>query len=225
MTAPRNTALPSKEDLLKSVKAVVNRWADTPYYTVAENMAAAQWANLIDPFLGGTEVDYSRTVELACGHGRHSAQLLDRAEEFIGIDPLSENIDFCEDRFNGVPGARFIKNNGVDLADIETGSVTFLFCFDSMVHFDSDVVRAYLAEACRVLKPQGLFFTHHSNSTRNPAGDFERAIHARNFMTCDFMVHYALKEGLELVKSEPLDWGRGDNIVKGLDGLLLARKP
>ena len=34
-----------------------------------------------------------------------------------------------------------------------------------MVHFDSDVVRAYLKEFRRILKPGGHGFCHHSNYT------------------------------------------------------------
>jgi ubiquinone/menaquinone biosynthesis C-methylase UbiE len=62
-------------------------------------------------------------------------------------------------------------------------AATFLFCFDSMVHFDSDVVRAYLREARRVLRPGGHAFLHHSNTMAHPGGDFRAQPHWRNFMS------------------------------------------
>ena len=56
------------------------------------------------------------------------------------------------------------------LADIPDGEATFVYSFDAMVYFDSDVVRAYLAEFRRVLAPSGTGFCHYSNYTGNPAG-------------------------------------------------------
>jgi hypothetical protein len=75
-----------------------------------------------------------------------------------------------------------------------------------MVHFDSDVVRAYIAEFARVVRPGGHVFCHHSNYSGNPTGDFRAVLAWRNFMTKELFAHYAAKEGFEVVSQRVIDW-------------------
>jgi LPS sulfotransferase NodH/SAM-dependent methyltransferase len=211
-------------DLKKETAVVTQRWVHTPYYEAVEQHARTQWDNLIAPFLKDQDIDYTVVLELAVGHGRMTQILLERAAHVIGVDVLQENIDFCRRRFSGVPNLTLLRNDGVTLDAIEPASVTFLFCFDSMVHFDSDIVRSYLSEFRRILRPGGKAFCHHSNLTRNPDGDFQRAIHARNFMSESLFHHYAHKEGLKLVKSRVINWGKGPRHVQQLDCLSLVNR-
>lgn len=204
---------------------VVRRWVDTPYYDAVEKQAAAQWNNLILPFLGDHDIDFSQVLELAIGHGRMTSHLLERADRVTAVDVLQENIDFCAQRFENESRLKLIRNDGVQLSAVDDNSITFGFCFDSMIHFDSDVVRSYLAEFNRVLVPGGTAFLHHSNLTRNPGRDFQKSAHARNFMSEAMFKHYAIKEGLELLKSQVIDWGHGTKKVANLDCLSLVRKP
>ncbi|MCC1482863.1 class I SAM-dependent methyltransferase [Roseibaca sp. Y0-43] len=213
------------EKLKSETAEVVRRWADTPYYDAAEKYAQGQWNNLIQPFLSSVEIDYSTTLELAVGHGRMTAILLEHAKRVIGVDVLEENIAYCALRFADVDHLELIRNDGVTLDGVASGSVSFVFCFDSMIHFDSDVVRAYLKEFARVLRPGGHAFLHHSNLTRNPGGDFQRNVHARNFMSIPMFSHYAQKEGLQVLKQKAIDWGPKDKRVVALDGLALLQAP
>lgn len=211
------------DKLRKETANVVGRWAKTPYYDAVEKQALAQWQNLILPFLEGHEIDYSSVLELAVGHGRMTEILLQHSDRLTGVDVLQENIDFCSNRFGQHPKLTLLRNDGVTLPGVESGSVNFVFCFDSMIHFDSDVVRAYLREFKRILAPGGKAFLHHSNLTRNPGGNFQKNAHARNFMSQALFQHYASKEGLVSLKSEVIDWGRGDKRVAELDCLSLLR--
>ncbi|WP_304731669.1 Stf0 family sulfotransferase [Parvibaculum sp.] len=230
-TKPRAPAEPAKSDASKkswieSVKDVArNRWVTTPYYDSVEKRALTQWQNMIIPFIGDTPVDFSSTLELAVGHGRLSAILIEKSKSFVGLDILSENVDICRDRFGESETRRFVLNDGVHLTGVDDSSVTFGFCFDSMVHFDSDVVRSYLEEFRRVLVPGGTAFLHHSNYGKNPTGDFSRAPHARNFMTKELFHHLAHKSGLVIVKSKVIDWGAGEKHHKDHDCLTLIKRP
>lgn len=208
-----------------AVQKVSQRWVATPYYDAAEGHAAAHWRTIIMPFLRPFDaIDHSHVLEIAVGHGRMTQLLLNAAERVTGVDVLQENIDFCAERFKGNDRLRLIKIDGATLKEIEDGSISFMFCFDSMVHFDSDVVRSYIREGRRVLKPGGYFFTHHSNNIRAPAGDFQHAPHARNFMSEPLFRHYAMKEGMEVAATKVIGWGTGAKHVADLDCLSLLRK-
>jgi ubiquinone/menaquinone biosynthesis C-methylase UbiE len=98
--------------------------------------------------------------------------------------------------------------------------VTLVYTFDSMVHFDSDVIRAYMKEFYRILKPGGHCFCHHSNYTGNPGGDFTTNPHWRNFMSKELFAHYAIKEGFKIIEQKVIDWS-----VPNLDCLSLIQKP
>ena len=101
-------------------------------------------------------------------------------------------------------------------------SLSFLFCFDAMVHFDSDVVRAYLREARRALLPGGHAFLHHSNDMSRRRRRFPPAPALAEHPVAGLMRHYAVKEGLEVVRQPPLDWGHDGSDI---DGLTLLRAP
>lgn len=213
------------DDLKSKTANVVRRWADTPYYNSVENAARGQWKSIIQPFLGQFNPDYDVVLELAVGHGRMTSILLEHTDNLIGVDVLQENIDFCQDRFGDLPNLTLVRNDGVTLDAVADASVSFVFCFDSMIHFDSDVVRNYLSEFYRIMKPGGLGFLHHSNLSKNPGGNFQKNAHARNFMSEALFRHYAAKEGLNVVKSQVIDWGQGEKRVEKLDCLSLIQRP
>ena len=98
--------------------------------------------------------------------------------------------------------------------------MTLVYTFDSMVHFDSDVVREYLKEFRRVLRPGGHGFCHHSNYTGSPGGDFTKSPHWRNFMSKELFAHYCAKEGLTILEQRVIDW-----TCSKLDCLSVFQKP
>lgn len=224
MTESLKKSPPRLNELRAETISVAQRWVNTPYYDSVESIATAQWENIILPFLAPVAVDMSHVLELAVGHGHMTQILLQHAERVTGVDILQENIDFCSTRFSSERKLRLVKNDGIGLDSIPDGDVSFVFCFDSMIHFDSDVVRSYLSEFKRIMRPDAFAFLHHSNLTRNPGGDFQRNAHARNFMSAELFAHYAKKEGLEVIKQEVIDWGQGAKRVKSLDCLTLLHR-
>ena len=83
-------------------------------------------------------------VDLAAGHGRNSRKLLEHARKLFIVDVNEENVSFCRSRFANQPNVTVFRNNGYSLRPIEDETVSLLYCFDAMVHFDSDVIRNYL---------------------------------------------------------------------------------
>jgi ubiquinone/menaquinone biosynthesis C-methylase UbiE len=207
-----------KEILLARAREPGTEFRNSPYYDVAEPDMAAQWRDLIWPRI--RRLDFSCVLELAAGHGRNSERLREVAQRIILVDINQENIDYCRERFRGDDRFTFVKNDGVSLSGVADGSVSLVYSFDSMVHFDSDVVREYLKEIRRVLEPGGSGFLHHSNYTGDPAGQFTKAPHWRNFMSKELFAHYCIKCGLKVVEQWVIDW-----TAPGLDCLSIIRRP
>jgi SAM-dependent methyltransferase len=178
---------------------------ENTYFKNAEPTMRLLWERLVWPTI--QDSDFSVVVDLAAGHGRNSALLKDLTPQLYIVDINQECIDACKARFPDATNITYIVNDGATLTDIPTESVTLLYCFDAMVHFESDVVRQYLIEAFRILKPGGRAFLHHSNYTGNPGGDFRVNPHWRNFMSKELMAHYAINAGLSIVSQQVIDWG------------------
>jgi ubiquinone/menaquinone biosynthesis C-methylase UbiE len=192
------------------------------YYDRAEAFMSTSWNQCILHWIG--DCDFSVVVDLAAGHGRNSARLLERAGKLYVVDLVEDNIAFCRKRFGDDSRIVYMVNNGVDLAAIPDASVTLLYTWDAMVHFDSDVVRGYLRETKRVLRRGGHGFFHHSNWTGN-AGGFvggtgNTGPHHRNFMHERLFAHYAKKEGLDVLRQQVIDWSHPE-----LDCISLVQRP
>ena len=133
---------------------------------------AAQWYGCIYPrirrFLPAPTI-----LEIAPGFGRWTEFLLSHCDTLIGIDVAPKCVDVCRQRFAERPGASFETNDGHSLPMVADSSVDFAFSFDSLVHVEAEVLKGYLTELARVLKPDGVAFLHHSN-----LGAYQRSNHA-----------------------------------------------
>ena len=196
------TSGPSSEELLSLAKRVGDDWVDGQYYDDAEKGMEVQWDNIVWPMIEGS--DFSSTVDLAAGHGRNTERLRRIAKTVIAVDINQTNIDFMRKRFakENADNIKFMLTDGISLSGIADGSVTFLYCYDAMVHFDSDVVRSYIREFSRVLAPGGRGFVHYSNFTGNPTGSYREHPGWRNFMSRELFEHWLTKEGLNVRRSE-----------------------
>merc|ERR1712113_813969 len=97
-------------------------------------------------------------------------------------------------------------------------SVTFVYQFDSGVHFHRRVIKSYLHEFERVLKPGGTGFFHYSNlgaSSQHSIADDENPlmnVEARSNMTQALFEEYAQDAGLEILCNSPVSWNNVDGI-------------
>jgi SAM-dependent methyltransferase len=152
-------------------------------------------------------------VDLACGHGRHTAHILAnprlacKIERMYMMDINDENISLCKERFSFNEIVHPMKNNGYDFSPLENESVTALFCYDAMVHFEYDAVISYIEDARRVLAPGGRALLHHSNYDKSPGAFYETNPLGRNFMSKNLFAHVANRAGFNVIVQFVIDWG------------------
>lgn len=175
------------------------------YFEPAEVGMSMQW-EWVQRFLAKYPIDYTNTMELACGHGRNTEKLATLAKNIVLVDVNPENIAFCRKRFPDKMW-KFVINNGFDLREIASNSVTFVYCFEAAVHFYLEVILSYIKEFRRVLAPGAFAFVHHSNVTANPMKDYKTHQFWRNYMSKDLFAHLCFCNGFEVVDQYVFDHG------------------
>lgn len=203
---------------------IAQDWIDTKYYESAESQVTSFW-NPGSIFRKRFDtLDASNIIELACGHGRHLPYYYDSAHSIILIDVNPSNIIFCKKRFPNLPKINFYVNSGSDFSQIPSCSITSIFCYDSMVHFDLRDVFSYIVDAHRVLKPGGCILFHHSNYDKGPGRYYTTNPHWRNYMSANLFKHVAMLTGFTIVSQDILNWGSGKNHYENIDCLSLCQK-
>jgi ubiquinone/menaquinone biosynthesis C-methylase UbiE len=102
-------------------------------------------------------------LEIAPGHGRWTAFLKNLCNRLIIVDLSEGCINKCRERFAESSHISYFVNDGKSLEMVTDGSVDFIFSFDSLVHAEDAVLKAYTAEFKKKLRPNGAGFIHHSN--------------------------------------------------------------
>jgi hypothetical protein len=195
------------------------------YFSVAEGVMGWQWDNVIWPII--RESDFTSTLELGCGHGRNADRLRRLAKTIDLVDINESCLSACRRRFgDSLDGCsfRYHKTEGNELKSIADRSITMLYSWDTMVHFDKIVFRDYLREIARTLAFEGRAFLHYSNlGAEQPDSDFAANHGSRSDMSGKLFFEYAQDNGLKIIShrlSGTADgWGRED-----LDCLTLVQR-
>lgn len=207
-------------------RSIIDKWrtadsADYAYYDKFEDKLGVFW---LDGHVFQREfakLDLRCTVEIACGKGRHAAQIAERCGRLILADTSIDAIASVRERFRECAQVEaHVIEDGQSLPFVADAAVTAVFSYDSMVHFEPTTVYAYLREIERVLVPGGKALLHHSNYSDLPEQPFNLAPGWRNFMTADLMRHYAHRSGLRIESHQSIDWS-----APASDALTLLLKP
>jgi SAM-dependent methyltransferase len=188
-------------------------------------------------------------LEIAPGFGRWTQFLKAQCHSLIAVDISEKCIEHCKTRFAADNHIQFHVNDGTSLDAVPDNSVDFIFSFDSLVHAERDVIRAYLVQVARKLKPDGVGFLHHSNSGAYPSRlallrfyfrfpfAFRRRVltEARMYellsigyawratsMTAALFREYCQQAGLKCISQELLNWSKGKCLV---DSISVITKP
>ena len=206
------------------IEGLENIWTGNAYYDDAEKWMEMQWHEIVWPII--KDCDFSNVIDLACGRGRNSTKLSKICKSLKLVDVCEDNIEYCKNRFKDEPNMSFEKCDG-DSIPTKDSSVSLVYCFDAMVHFDPEIVHNYIRDTFRCLKPGGMAFFYHSNYSLWCNVDWRYNPHARNYMTASLFSLWARKSGFEIVDQKVIPWGEKENntYADGLDCLTLIRKP
>jgi SAM-dependent methyltransferase len=196
------------------------------YFAAAEARMAWQWENVIWPIIEGN--DFSVVLELAPGHGRNTEMLRRHAKAIHLVDVNQACLDACRARFGReMEGCHFFYHltDGTSLRGVADASIRFGYSWDSMVHFDKVVVRGYILEFARVLRPGGRAFLHMSNyGSVKPDSDWASNPGGRSDMSAALSVRFAGEAGLTVpfqrLSGVKDGWGMDD-----LDCLSIVERP
>jgi ubiquinone/menaquinone biosynthesis C-methylase UbiE len=205
--------------------------SSSPYFSEAERDMAKQWKEFIWP--GIQRSDFTSVLEIACGHGRNSERLSRLADNLTLVDVNEHCVEACRKRFgervDRLAGGsfcrmRYVVTDGASLPGVEDASITLVYSWDSMVHFDTRVVAMYLRECARVMKPGATGFIHHSNLLNAQPGcseHFRENTHWRSRTSAEQVAGYVASAGLELVRQSVISWHEAEHI----DCVTRFRKP
>jgi SAM-dependent methyltransferase len=201
--------MPDARDLERNLETCSKPelWKD--WFEEAEASMAAQWKDPIWPLI--RRADFSSTLEIAPGAGRNSARLKEHAASLHLVDLNGYALERCRERFRDHKGPcaiHYHQNDGRSLAFLADGSVSLVYSWDSMVHFERTVVQRYVQEFARVMRPGAWGFVHHSNyGTTSADPDIERAPHMRSNLTAELFGQYCRENGLLRTHFLVFDWG------------------
>lgn len=201
------------EDLERNLATCSKPGLWREWFDEAERSMEAQWRDPIWPLI--RSADFRAVLELGPGAGRNSERLARHARELHLVDLNRYALERCRERFRAHAGAcmlHFHENDGRSLPFLADGSISFVYSWDSMVHFERGVVERYVAEFARVMRPGATGFVHHSNhGVVSTDPDIEHAPHLRSNLTAELFGRYCAAHGLVRTHFLVFDWGGAKN--------------
>jgi SAM-dependent methyltransferase len=184
-----------------------------------------QWYGTILPRIHSL-VPADCILEIACGYGRWTQFLKDLCHNLVVIDLSEECVSACRERFADCSHIEYYVNDGRSLDMVAHSSIDFAFSFDSLVHADESVLRAYISQLPRILTEEGAAFLHHSNlgeyqafyasirrvrgleSLLTKIGLLDSDLHQRDFgVSSELVRELAEAYGLSCTSQEIVPWG------------------
>lgn len=214
---------------MPTVPENIKRWTNKDWSNRGEEWCAgfggagAAWEHALLPRIRAF-LPAGHILELGPGYGVWSERLLPLCERMTLVDVTPTCIEACRERFAGRRVDCHV-NDGRTLGVLEDGSVDFVFSFNSLVHADHDVMRAYVRELAAKLRPGAFAFIHHSNLGEYASTPWPEL---REFwgwrgrdMTGEMLRQDCREAGLVCVMQEIIPWG-SPNLI---DALSLFARP
>ena len=192
------------------------------YYKDAEGHNEVQFQTYLEPLMQKYNFNLSVVMDFACGKGRIADLLSGNCESLICVDTSQEAISHCASRFDEKENVE-CRISKPEKIPADSGSVSFIYSWDAMVHFDYKSVDYILSEFSRILSIGGYAVLHHSNAREHE--DFKadknwrKNPHCRSEFNAEDMRHICRKSGFIIEEQQIMDWG-----IKALDCISVIRK-
>lgn len=180
----------------------------------------AEW---ITPYLGPDKL----VAEIGSGGGRVARRVLPEVARLYCFDNSDEMLGRLVTALGSDPRLEAHLLESPRLPADLTGRLDFVYAFDVFVHFDLHLLRRYVEEIARVLKPGGVTFVHTSNITA-PRGWPKFAaqetfvVEGHYPMSPDLVRTVLERSGLTVERESTPD---ESNFYLARDYLAIARKP
>jgi len=127
-------------------------WDDAEFYATgaAEVEAALARAGQL-----GLAADGGRALDFGCGAGRLTRPLAARFDRAVGVDIAPGMLDLARRDNPAAARCEFLLNTRPDLAVFGDGEFDLVYSSVVLQHLSPGLIRAYLAELARVLRPGG----------------------------------------------------------------------
>ena len=130
-------------------------------------------------------------LEVAPGAGRFTVELLRYADTLHMLDLNAVCLDICRERFSWYNHITYWQNDGTDCAMLPDAHFDLVASYDSLVHAEPEVIRAYLVNLRPKLRPGAILWLDHSN------GACSRGY--RSAMTAALMQEFAAAAGYRVL--------------------------
>lgn len=195
------------------------RWTEYPWERDGHEWSPGQtaaggemlWWRGLRPRIA-RHVPAASILEIGPGFGRWTQYLLRLCDQLTAIDLTERCIEHCRVKFAAHPQFTAWTNDGESLDVVPDGSLDFVFSFDSLVHAEAPVLRRYLQQLARKLKPGGTGFIHHSNlrALADASGRFPPWLTRTNWraptMSARLFREYCAEAGLRCSSQEVINW-------------------
>ena len=106
----------------------------------------------------GVAIERGRALDFGCGVGRLTQALAEHFDSCDGVDLAASMIERARELNENGERVRFHHNDAPDLRLFGDGSFDFILSLIALQHMEPELMRGYLREFLRVLRPGGVAF-------------------------------------------------------------------
>jgi SAM-dependent methyltransferase len=148
----------ARENARYYVATAKDSWSDQEYFDSGRENVAREILTDMGNVCQGKEPKQMKVLEIGCGSGRITRALAEVFGEIYAVDISGEMIRQAKESLKDTPQVHVFQNNGSDLRVLGEIEVDFAFSYIVFQHIPSrDVIRSYVREVFRLLRPGGLF--------------------------------------------------------------------
>jgi len=148
----------ARENARHFVATARTDWTDHDYFESGRENVRREILTDMGNVCQGKDPKQMKVLEIGCGSGRITRALAEIFGEVFAVDISGEMIRQAGETLRDVPNAHVFQNSGSDLRVLGDIEVDFAFSYIVFQHIpDRSVVRSYVGEVQRLLRPGGLF--------------------------------------------------------------------